>query len=551
MSEGNLASNDANGTTHARSDVAVTQDVLEYEHGNLQAGTNWWGAFVIGLAGTILVTGAAPTFLTVFGASYIPVIVFFTLTGVLLCLFLAELSAMMPGRTGGSPSYAYPAFKDRWPRLAPHVNGLTSWMYWVGWMPVAPLNMILASFYISERLGLNTESGFTPISTFISWWTLGIAIVGLLLLFIPAYLGIRFGTAMATILAVLSMIPLTFLSIGFIFNLDIVDWGELASFRQLDGTSFFSSIDGHAWWLIYLAFAFPLTWTVIAYEAAACYIGECKNPSRDAKIAMSLEGGYGVFVYTMLPISFVVVLGASALSNPDLVDPKSMFVTFAGRIFPGAGGELLNWLMAIMLIVALVLSALNSVMGCSRSLYQMSLDGQFPRFYQHLNKHQVPDRAMMTNIAVSFLIVFMGGAIEIYSFSNVGYLGSFVPVLIGYYLLRKHRPNVSRPFRLPEAFKWAALALAALYFVVWLGGGIAYSFIGNQAVYYFLGWIVAACYLPLYWYRKREDRRLAARAPVVVPAAPDPGLVVAADGVASAGNGNGAGVKTRPVPDES
>jgi amino acid transporter len=320
---------------------------------------------------------------------------------------------------------------------------------------------------------------------------------------------------------VLSMIPLTFLSIGFIFNLDIVNWHELAGFHQLDGSSFFSSLDGHPWWLVYLAYAFPLTWTVIAYEAAACYIGECKNPSRDAKIAMSLEGGYGVFVYTMLPISFVVVLGASALSNPDLVDPKTMFVTFASKIFPGAGGELLSWLMGGMLIIALVLSALNSVMGCSRSLYQMSLDGQFPRFYQHVNKFHVPDRAMMTNIAVSFLIVFMGGAIEIYSFSNVGYLGSFIPVLVGYYLLRKHRPNVKRPFRLPEYFKWVAVALAVLYFIVWLGGGIAYSFIGNQAIYYFLGWIVAACYLPLYWYRKRvEDKRYAAEAPEAPAAVP-------------------------------
>jgi amino acid transporter len=511
-------------------------DVLEYEQGGLDQGTNWWGAFVIGLAGTILVTGAAPTFLTVFGASYIPIIVFFTLTGVLLCLLLAELSAMMPGRTGGSPSYAYPAYKDRWPRLAPHVNGLTSWMYWVGWMPVAPLNMILASFYISDRLGLNTESGFTPISTFISWWTLVIAIVGLLLLFIPAYLGIRFGTAMATLLAILSMIPLTFLSIGFLFNLDTVNWGELAGFRQLDGSSFFSPLDGHSWWMVYLAFAFPLTWTVIAYEAAACYIGECRDPARDAKIAMSLEGGYGVFVYTMLPISFVIVLGAGALSNPDLIDPKSMFVTFASQIFPGAGGELLNWLMAIMLIVALVLSALNSVMGCSRSLYQMSLDGQFPRFYQHLNKHRVPDRAMMTNIAVSFVIVFMGGAIEIYSFSNVGYLGSFIPVLIGYYLLRKYRPNVPRPFRLPEYFKYVALGLAVLYFIVWLPGGIIYSVIGGQAIYYFIGWIVAACYLPLYWYRKREDRRLAGTGDPRGGAA-EPGLVVATDGLGTARNG--------------
>ncbi|MDR0808044.1 MAG: APC family permease [Gemmobacter sp.] len=487
-------------------------DTLDYEQGGLQSGTNWWGAFVIGLAGTILVTGAAPAFLTVFGASYIPFITFFTLTGVLLCLLLAELSAMMPGRTGGSPSYAYPAYKDRFPRLAPHVNGITAWMYWVGWMPVAPLNMILASFYITHLLGLDATSGITPVSTFISYWTLIITAIGLLLLSIPAYLGIRFGTGMATLLAILSMIPLTFLSVGFVFNMEAANWGELWSFAHLDGSSFWSPMvagngDTVSPWIMYIAYAFPLLWTVIAYEAAACYIGECHNPGRDAKIAMTLEGGYGVFVYTMLPVSFVVILGATALSDPNLVDPKTMFVTFASKIFPGVAGTVMEWAMGIMLIIALVLSALNSLMGCSRSLYQMSVDGQFPRFYQHLNAHHVPDRAMMTNVVASLGIAFMGGAIEIYSFSNVGYLGSFVPVLIGYYLLKKDRPNLQRPFSLPDYFKYVALLIAGLYFFVWLVGGVTYSYYGGQAIYYFLGVIAIFLYLPLYWYRKWEDRR--------------------------------------------
>jgi amino acid transporter len=184
-----------------------------------------------------------------------------------------------------------------------------------------------------------------------------------------------------------------------------------------------------------------------------------------------------------------------------------------------------------MLIIALVLSALNSLMGCSRSLYQMSLDGQFPRFYQHLNKHNVPDKAMMTNVAASLVIVFMGGAIEIYSFSNVGYLGSFIPVLVGYYLLRRFRPNVHRPFRLPEYFKYVALALAALYFIVWLGGGVIYSVIGGQAIYYFIGWVAALLYLPLYWYRKREDRRYPDADAESPGDAYEPGLVVGAEGV--------------------
>ena len=72
---------------------------LGYAHGGLKRETGWWGAFVIGLAGAILVTGIAPVMVTSLGASSIPIAIFITLTGWLLCLFLAELSAMMPEPT--------------------------------------------------------------------------------------------------------------------------------------------------------------------------------------------------------------------------------------------------------------------------------------------------------------------------------------------------------------------------------------------------------------------------------------------------------------------
>jgi amino acid transporter len=484
-------------------------DELSYEGGGLPRETNWWGAFVIGLAGTILVTGIAPVMVTSLGAASIPSIVIVTISGYLLCLFLAELSAMMPERTGGSPSYAYPAYKDRWPRLAEHINGFTAWAYWLGWFPVGPLNMILASFYLVDKLKLSTK-GFTPINTPIAWWTLVISIVGLLLLFIPAYLGIRFGAVFATVLGLLSMIPLTFLAIAWIFHPSVAHPGNLFHFRQADGTGMFTSAFGHGWLTLYIAFAFLLTWNVIAMEAAACYIGETKDPDRDAKIAMNLEGAYGLFIYTLIPVSFILVLGSSARS----ADAKTIFVNFTKKVF--SGGATVDWLIALMLIVALVLSALNAITGTARALHQMSVDGQFPRFFQHTNKHGVPDRSMMFNVVCMIAVVFMGGAVEIYTFSNVGYLASFIPVLIGYYLLRKHRPNVRRPFRLPEWMKYVALGLAAFYAIIYFYGGPVYaacscSLAGKSTlVYYFIGIGTLLSYLPLYWYRKRvEDKRLA------------------------------------------
>src|SRR5579862_2695448 len=494
---------------------AAGHDELDYVGGGLPKTTNWWGAFVIGLAGTILVTGIAPVMVTSLGAVAIPSIFIITASGYLLCLFLAELSAMMPDRSGGSPAYAYPAYKDRWPRFAEHVNGFTAWAYWLGWFPVAPLNMILASFYIAYQLKLNTTAGFTPIHTFIAWWTVGISVGGLILLFIPSYRGLRFGTFFATALALLSMIPLTFLAISWIFHPAVAHFSQLANMRAPDGAGFFAPHFGHPWFTIYVAFAFLLTWNVIAMEAAACYIGETKNPDRDAKIAMNLEGAYGVFIYTLIPIAFVIVIGTKALGNVALADPKTIFVTFASKVFgAGAGSNTLDWLIAIMLILALILSALNAITGTARSLHQMSMDGQFPRFFQQVNRAGVPDRAMIFNVVCSILVVFAGGAVEIYTFSNVGYLASFIPVLIGYYLLRNDRPNVRRPFKLPEWMKYVALAIAGLYAIIYFYGGPVYAACScslaakSTLPYYFIGIAVVLCYFPLYLYRKRvEDVR--------------------------------------------
>jgi amino acid transporter len=489
-------------------------DELVYEGGGLPKTGSWWSAFVIGLAGTILVTGIAPVMVTELGAASVPVIVIITISGYIVCLLLAELSAMMPDRTGGLPSYAYPAYKDRWPRFAEHVNGFTAWAYWLGWFPVAPLNMILASFYIVDRFKLST-AGFTPIHTPIAWWTLGISVGGLILLAIPAVMGLRFGTFFATTLAILSMIPLTFLAIAWIFHPSVVHFGQLFHFRHTDGSGFFSPLFGHGWLTLYIAFSFLLTWNVIAMEAAACYIGETKNPDRDAKIAMNLEGLYGLFIYTFIPIAFIIVIGTHALGNTALVDPKTIFVNFASKVFgAGAGSNILNWLIAIMLILALVLSALNAITGTARSLHQMSTDGQFPRFFQRVNQHGVPHRSMLFNVACSIAVVFMGGAVEIYTFSNVGYLASFIPVLIGYFLLRKYRPNVRRPFKLPEWMKYVSLVIAGVYLIIYFYGGPTYAACSCNAagrktlIYYFIGIGTVLSYLLFYWYRKYvEDKR--------------------------------------------
>ena len=173
-----------------------------------------------------------------------------------------------------------------------------------------------------------------------------------------------------------------------------------------------------------------------------------------------------------------------------------------------------------MLVVALALSVLNAIMGSARAVYQMAIDGQFPRIFSTVNKHGVPGFSMGFNVVCSILLVFTGGAVEIYTLSNVGYTASFLPVLVGYYLLRKYRPDMRRPVRLPEFMKYVALFLAGLYFVIWLYGGLVETSLPNAllgrqrhegVLLHRLGH--PARYVLLYWYRvKVEDPKHAAEA---------------------------------------
>lgn len=453
-----------------------------YHTANLNRHIDWKGAFVIGLSGTILVTGVTGPVLAGLGSAAIPNFIVTTLAGFLLCLFLAELAAMFPDRTGGPPGYAYMGFM-KWPKAARHVNGATAWAYWLGWNPVIAVNMLLVVTYVNA-LAKPFGVQFNPIM-------LGTILT--IVLFIIAYMGIRPGALFSIVLAGLCILPLLVLAVApFLFKPSLLNWNNLIPVDVL-GSSIWSKVGI----TLFMQYAFLTTWNSIAMEAAACYIAECKNPHRDAPIAMILEGGLGVFIYTMIPLSFLLVLGAKTISQ----DPYAMFVSFVDPIFGKAG----VWVVTVMLLAALLLSALNAIMGCARSLYQMSLDGQCPRIFAHCNKHNVPDFAMALNVIVNVALMAIETPAYIMVVSNVGYVISFVPVLISYYLLRNDHPEYERPFRLPECFKYIALGLAFLFTLVWVWGGPLWSW-----QYYGLGWLIMLAYIPLYLYRTRvEDRKFA------------------------------------------
>jgi amino acid transporter len=475
---------------------------------SLERGTNWWGAFVIGLAGTILVTGIVPFAVQSMGAAAIPAIALIVVIGMILCLCMAELAAMLPHRTGGLPSFAYDAFKPLGETTAKHIGGVSGWGYWLGWFPVAPINMILAASYIAVLFHIPLGRALLPlghVGTPINVGVLAITVVVLLAMYVPCYLGIRLGATFATILGVVSMVPLTLLVILPAFKPSSFHWSNVAGFHFID-----PKVGGFTF---FMAWVFVISWNAVAMEAAACYVGECRDPHRDAKIALTAEGAYGVFIYIATAVVFVAVLGASLKTS----DPLTLYTSFCDHIF--GNSPWVKYVIGVPLIFALLLSVLNAIMGVGRSLFQASEDRLLPRWFSHKNRHHVPDRAMAFNVVCSIIVALFGSPVRIYIFSNVGYLTAVIVALVGYFVMRQYQKDRISPFRLPGVFRWIALVCAAfltLEFVVggWNSPGIVVG-PGTTHFLFILGIAIVAVYVPLYAWRQLSDRRLGAAPPVM------------------------------------
>jgi amino acid transporter len=485
-------------------DLGMTSTNAGPETG-LQKRTNWWGCFVIGLAGPILVTGIDPPAVQALGAAAVPLIAVATAMGVLLCLFAAELATVMPHRTGGIPSYTTEAFEPVHRGTAVHLGGVSAWAYWLGWFPVAPINMILASAYITQLFGIPKGPSFLPfgaIGSPVALSVLVISIIAIIAMYVPAYLGIKFGAGFATVMGILSMAPLTLLIL-----LPVVRPSSM-HFSNLAGFHFPSGVVGSP--TLILAWVFVMTWSVLAMEAAACYLGECGNPSRDAKIAMTAEGIYGFFIFVMTAVMLVLVLGVA-----DNADPLTIFSTFITKIF-GAEGGWVQWVIGLPLVVALLLSVLNAIMGCARSLYQTSEDGTLPRWFGHLNRHGVPDRAMAFNVVCSIVVLLFGSPLRIYIFSNIGYLFACMMGFFAYFVHRQTRPSIERPYRLPGFMRWVALVVGIVCAVLLIFGGwnSASVVLGTtDHTLFLLGVLVLAAYVPLHLWRRFTDRRRGGETP--------------------------------------
>jgi two-component system, sensor histidine kinase len=203
-----------------------------------------------------------------------------------------ELILMYPKRVGGIAATCSEAFRPYNPVLA----NLTGVCYWWGWIPTCGLTAIFSASAIHE------------------WYLPGIPVTalacGLVLFFTVVNLcGVHWAGRLAVPIATASAL-LAFVSALAPLVTGQVDWQRASTFHlTVPFQGWFGELTSLMAGLYLIGFAAP------AFEAAACHVGETKDPNKNVPRAMFASGLMASVYFIVLPVVWLGTLGSEQLSK--------------------------------------------------------------------------------------------------------------------------------------------------------------------------------------------------------------------------------------------
>jgi APA family basic amino acid/polyamine antiporter len=221
----------------------------------------------------------------------------------------------------------------------------------------------------------------------------------------------------------------------------------------------------------------------IGFDAVSTGSEEARNPSRDLPLAI-------IGSLVICTIFYVLTaVGAIGIASPDQL--KASDAPLAAALDQGAGISWAASILALGAVVAITSVVLVILYGQTRIFFAMCRDGLLPQRLAVVNqRYGTP--AVLT-VILGVLISVLAALVplsEIVKLVNIGTLFAFVLVNVGVIILRRTRPEMPRPYRVPWSPVLPVLGvLFAVYlmsdlplstwirFVAWLALGLAIYFL--------------------------------------------------------------------------
>jgi amino acid transporter len=435
----------------------------------ISAGTTLGSGWLFGAFVALTIAGPAALIAWVLGSVFMAP----------LALIYAELGAMFP-ESGGPGRFANHAFGS----LAGATFG---WFSYVQAATIVPIEVLAAIEYLSTNSwakGLyNATKGTLSGPGYL-------VAVGLMAAFVALnLLGIRLlsrANSAITVfkLAIPSLTALALIAAGFHLH----NFGAAGGFFVHGGSGPTHSI-------LSAITAGGIAFALMGFEGALEVGGESTHPQRD--LPRAVFGAFAVctLIYIAVQVAFIGALPPTLLSHfsswtglaADAQLSRAPFFVLAGLV----GMVWLGWVMRVDAVVSPSGTGLLYLTGASRLSFGLSKDGYVPRlFLVEDERTDVPlwGTIMSGALGLLFLLPFpsWGKLVSVVT-GAVVLMYAAAPLSLG--ALRRSRPEVARPYRLP----WARfLAPASFVFATWIAYWSGWQTISTLMIALLLGFALMA-----------------------------------------------------------
>jgi len=380
------------------------------------------------------------------------------------------------------------------------IGAFTAWAYWFTWTPVIPIFTCTSVDYITKYLeyGLGMEALSTDMTLVLQ------LLFGIIVFSAIVYVGskgLSGGAKLGLILALVAILPLLVVIVMPLIGLT-VGGGELTGF-SIDRIVENLIPEGWGWdagdfMMVFGMFAYA-QWCACAWESAATYGAEYKNPGKDVPKALISAGLVCLAMYFIVPF---VVYG---MMSPEQIDAWGVSTLYPIAQFDF--GDIGLIIALILLVAGMVMLIQTAFLGSSRTLYFMGHEGNMPKMFTYTNKNGAPLVAMFFQFAMGIIfiiIIHFGSVGMILAASSFGFSFALGMGMLAY-VVAKRNPrfkDLPRPYKAPRGWFYVAVFLMIYQFFVlipclayWcINGGIE-----NGTFSVIIGAVILLLYVPVWF----------------------------------------------------
>ena len=352
-------------------------------------------------AGNFVIIGHATSLA---GYSIVPVVFVCGIISLLTMFSYCELGTMIP-RAGGEYTFVKLAYGG-------FVSFLTGWFEWLSNMFYAALSSIGFAYVISYLIP-----------------QINIPLTAVIMVIIFTIINIRGVKETATVETVITAVVLAILGIYILSG-----W----SYSPETQISIPSAPVGLLGIFAATAYLFEL---YLGAEAVAAAQAEVKDPGKNIPRAIILSAIVLIILYTS------VVYIAVKVVSPEVLSKQTSPIAFVAEQMMGPIG---GFLVTIGLAIAGLAATNEAIMAQSRVLYAMSRDGYFPKRLLEIHERFSSPYVAIVVGAVFILVFTATGFVNFVVYAvNLGFIVGFSIVNLSVMKLRREKPLLDRPFKVP------------------------------------------------------------------------------------------------------